>query len=656
MRTSQRILFFAILATVSVTYANSFQNSFHFDDFHTIVDNPAIRELRNIPGFFTDATTFSVLPANRTYRPFVSTSLAIDYALGHGYNPFWFHLSTFVLFLLQLAAMQLLFTAILNAANPDRKNILIAAIAVAWYGLHPAIAETVNYIIQRGDIFSTFGVIFALVIFVRYPRLRTTGLYLLPFAFALLSKPPALVFPILVYLYLFLFEPSVNRPWSRPLLQTAPSVAVSIALMVLQSAMTPKTFAPSIISTSSYVLTQPFVLLRYFGSFFLPIHLNVDTDLQPFPSVNLDAFLGLLFVIAILIVAFITSRRSSLKPIAFGLFWFLITSIPTSVYRLSEVENDHRMYLPFVGLVLATTWTATLLTERLASKTNPTIVYRTAAIVVALLLTGSAYGTLQRNKVWRTEESLWRDDVQKSPHNGRGLMNYGLTQMEKGNYPTALDYFQRAFVYTPNYPVLEVNLGIVNGALSNEPEAERHFLRAITLAPNDDQMHFYYGRWLFQTGRAAQAIQQLQLAIQLNPSRIEPRNLVAELYLSLGNPSAGQATANETLRIAPNDPGAAGILTRSPAQSCDYWLNVSLSQYQNKHYQASIDAAHRALQFNPTSELAYNNLGAAYAALGQWNLAIQNDQQALHLKSDFQLAQNNLAWALSQKAQASVTH
>jgi protein O-mannosyl-transferase len=643
LRTTQRILiFFAIIVTVSVTYANSFKNGFHFDDFHTVVDNPAIRELRNIPSFFTDATTFSVLPANRTYRPFVSTSLAIDYALGHGYNPIWFHLSTFVLFLLQLAAMQLLFTAILNAINPDRNNALISAIAAAWYGLHPAIAETVNYIIQRGDIFSTFGLILAFAIFVRRPRLRVIGLYLLPFAFALLSKPPALVFPILVYLYLILFEPEQDHRWSKPLFQTAPSIAACIALMALQSAMTPKTFAPSTISTYSYVITQPFVLLRYFGSFFLPIHLNVDTDLQPFPSFNLEALLGFLFMAALLLAAYLTSRRRSLKPIAFGLLWFLITSIPTSVYRLSEVENDHRMYLPFVGLVLSATWATALLVERLASKVNPTIVHRTAAVLVMLLLTASAYGTHRRNVAWRTEESLWLDDLQKSPHNGRGLMNYGLTQMSQGNYPVALDYFQRALIYTPNYATLEINLGIVNGAMNNAPEAERHFLRAISLSPNDDQTHFYYGRWLFESGRAAESIKQLELAKQLNPSRVESRSLLSQAYLSLGNAPATRASTNNS----PID----------TTQSSDYWLNVSLSQYQSNNYQGSIDAAHRALQFNPNSVLAYNNLGAAYASLGQWDLAIQNDRQALSLKPDFQLAKNNLAWALSQKAQASASH
>jgi protein O-mannosyl-transferase len=627
LRTAQRIFLLAILVAVSVAYANSFHNGFHFDDSHAVVDNPAIRELRNIPRFFTDATTFSVLPTNRTYRPFVSTSLAIDYALGQGYNPFWFHLSTFLVFLLQLAVMQLLFIAILDAVRPGHNNVLIASAAVAWYGLHPAMAETVNYIIQRGDIFSTFGVILALAVFVRLPRLRSTGLYLLPFAFALLSKPPALVFPVLLYLYLVFFEPVKQQRWLRPLLQAAPSIVVCVALMALQSAMTPKTFAPSTISTWSYIITQPFVLLRYFGTFFLPIHLNVDTDLQALTSFNPQAFLGIAFIVTILIIAAITSRRRSLRPIAFGLLWFLVASIPTSIYRLSEVENDHRMYLSFVGLALSVTLAAALLVESIAKRTNPTIVHRTAAVVALTLLTAYAYGVRQRNNVWHTEETLWLDDVLKSPHNGRGLMNYGLTQMEKGNYNVALDYFQRALVFTPNYPTLEINLGVVNGAINNHTQAEQHFLRAISLAPNDYQAHFYYGRWLFQTGRSVQAIQQLESATRLNPSHLESRDLLTEARLSLSH--------------------------AAPPPSADYWINISLAEYQNRNYQASIEASHQALQLNPNSELAYNNLGAAYAALAQWDLAIRNDQQALRLKPDFQLAKNNLAWALSQKAQNS---
>src|SRR5262252_4154635 len=89
----------ALLAgALLAAYANHFHNGFHFDDAHTIVNNAAIRELRNIPLFFCDATTFSSLPSNQSYRPLVSTLLAIDYRVGGGLNAFWFHLSIFGLF------------------------------------------------------------------------------------------------------------------------------------------------------------------------------------------------------------------------------------------------------------------------------------------------------------------------------------------------------------------------------------------------------------------------------------------------------------------------------------------------------------------------------------------------------------------------------
>src|SRR5450759_1841163 len=88
-----------LLVAILAAYANHFRNSFHFDDAHTIVNNAAIRELRNIPLFFRDATTFSSLPSNQSYRPLVSTVLAIDYQLAHGLEPFWFHLSIFALFI-----------------------------------------------------------------------------------------------------------------------------------------------------------------------------------------------------------------------------------------------------------------------------------------------------------------------------------------------------------------------------------------------------------------------------------------------------------------------------------------------------------------------------------------------------------------------------
>src|SRR5213592_2844852 len=127
-------------------YANHFHNSFHFDDAHTIVNNASIRELRNIPQFFRDATTFSSLPSNQSYRPLVSTLLAIDFRLG-GIQAFWFHVSILALFVALTLLVAFVIYRLLQGAGISLTNRWIALAAAAWYGLHPANADTVNYII-----------------------------------------------------------------------------------------------------------------------------------------------------------------------------------------------------------------------------------------------------------------------------------------------------------------------------------------------------------------------------------------------------------------------------------------------------------------------------------------------------------------------------
>jgi tetratricopeptide (TPR) repeat protein len=420
--------------------------------------------------------------------------------------------------------------------------------------------------------------------------------------------------------------------------------------MAFQSAMTPKSYLPSTISAYSYCITQPFVLMRYFGSLFLPLHLNADTDLAPFASLTPLALAGFLFVAMLVAAAWIAARTPVLRPVSFGLFWFLIASLPTSLYRLSEVENDHRMYMPFVGLVLAVAWAVFLAVEKAAAGVHRATIWRAAIAVSGLLLACYAYGAHLRNRVWRTEESLWLDDVQKSPHNGRGLMNYGLTLMARGAYPAALDYFERALIYTPNYATLEINLGIAYGAVHRDADAERHFQRARALAPSDDQTYFYYGRWLDESGRIAEALQQLQEAVALNPSRLPARDLLASAYLAAGDPEDARATANATLALEPGDAAARAILEHPAALTADEWINASLYQYRAGNYQACMESARQALKLKPDSEIAYNNIGAAYAGLRQWDLAIEYERKALGIKPDYALAKNNLALYSSAKA------
>jgi protein O-mannosyl-transferase len=318
-------------------------------------------------------------------------------------------------------------------------------------------------------------------------------------------------------------------------------------------------------------------------------------------------------------------------------------------------------------------WTLRLLLFRQTARltTNPLLV-RAGWIAAACILLVSAAGAWQRNRVWHTEESLWRDVTLKSPKNGRGLMNYGLTQMSKGDYLTALTYFERAETYTPAYSLLEINLGVDNGALGRDGEAENHFLRALQLAPTEAESHFYYGLWLKSKGRTAESIAHLETAVQASPNNVDARDLLMQTYFEQRNWAELRRVADDTLRLAPDEATAHRLLdaaqTReqqtsaaekqtSEAPTADGLINLSLQYYQAGRYSDCIRAAKRALELNPTSAEAYNNIAAAYNSMEQWEEGIQAAKEATRLKPDFELAKNNLLYAIAQKqrAQAAVT-
>ena len=594
----------AVAALLAVAYSNHFHNGFHFDDSHAIEDNIYVRDLKHIPRYFTDATTFSVLPLNQSYRPLLQTTFAIDYWLGGGYTPLAFQVDTFIWYVLLLGVTAALYFTITR----DR---WVSLVATSIYGLHPVCAETVNYIVQRGDLLSTLGVVAALVIYLQWPAQRRYGLYLIPFVMAVLVKPPALVFPALLAAYLALFDRRASIARS-----VAPAVVLTIGLAWWLSYMTPPTATTGASDGARYLWTQPYVAWRYLLMFFVPTGLSADND-WPLVSGPSDprALFGLAFVAAIAWVIWRSRRTEPTKPIAYGLMWFVITLLPTSLTPLAEVANDHRMFFPFVGLSVAVTVAAGLMLTRVVPGPSRSAV---ATLAVAIVLVAESAGVYARNEVWKTDETLWRDVTEKSPNNGRGWMNYGLTLMARGDYQGAVAAYDRALPLSPNYHLLEINMGIAYGQLGQAADAEQHFLRAISLEPLDWRSHRHYAGWLARVGRTPDALAHARISLELNAADREAVPI-----------------EQATVRVD-NTP--------------EYHLARSLAEYQMRRYRECIAAARRALALRPAYAEAWNNIAAAHNALKEWPQGIAAGEEALKINPALEIARNNLAYARRQLA------
>ena len=663
-----------------IAYSNHFENSFHFDDFHTIVNNVAIKKLSNIPSFFYDPGTFSASVNHRGIRPVVSTTLAIDYAMGNGLIPFWFHLSTFLWHIGLCIILFLLFRKLLSNLFEPNLVKYIALFGAAWFGIHTAVAETINYVISRSDVLSTYFILLSLYLYVAYPAKRKSYLYIIPAVIGVLAKETVFVLVILLFFYEVLFEEDMSLKdlfrktnFKRVLRVIGRLLPVFIAILIVQ------VYTLSRIAGQSasygmpnpigyYWLTQSYVWFLYFKSFFLPIHLSADTDLHVITTIwDTRIFTGVVFVILLLIIVFKTSVHKKTRPIAFGILWFAGSLLPTSLAPFAEVMNDHRMYFAFTGLSLSVVTTCALILERRWAVPNITKARKRLLFAFAFLVIGAnAYGVFQRNKVWRTEETLWYDVTQKSPGNGRGLMNYGLTQLSKGNPIVALDYFQRAQQLLPTYNLIYVNLGIASSALVKNIEAEQYFKIAIQLAPNEAASYSYYAQFLANLGKAEEANTMADKALGFYPFDDVALDAKMSALQSLQRWDELNAVANKKLNSYPGDPTAIEFLAKAkikePAvidtsrlkvtntpKTADEYLNLSLVFYNAGKFSECIEAAENAIRLNPNSADAYSNICAAYNNLQQWDKAKMACAKALTIDPTHRLAKGNMQWALTGK-------
>ena len=584
------ILALALVLVALAAYANHFENHFHFTDDRFILQNPNIRSLLNIPRiFFTED------------HPIVIASLAFDFRLSGGFQPLWFHISTFIWFSALLVLMFLLFRRILDG------NLWAALFGAALFGLHPANAETVNNIIQRGEVYGALGVVASLWLFIAYPEQRKRFWYLLPVVVASLANPAALIFPFILVAYIWLFERE-----RTPLGTTLPAFGATLVLGLLIWKLTPAA------STPFHTLAQPWAALYYFRSFFLPISLSADHGWDY--SGGLTVAAGVLFVLALIAGAVYTAQRREMRPVAFGIVWFLLALIPAAFTPSAEAVNDYRMFIPFVGLALAVGW---------ASSTDHRFSWSVKLWPAALvILLAAAIGTYVRNNVWHTEESVWRDAANKNPQNSRALALYGHSLVQGGDNTASLPYLQRAQELRPNDTDVEIDLAIANGGAGNDNAAARLFERAEAMAPNDPRPYYYYARWLKEKSRLGESRAHLETALRLNPAYLEAHELLARI----------NGAQDQSAGVKPGENVSPEALLNQSAEDC-----------KTGRYTECLAEAAQALKLRPGWAEAYGNISAAFLGMNRWDEGIQAARQALELNPYHQASKNNLRWALEHK-------
>lgn len=621
----------AILALLFWAYAQHFDNEFEFDDDHCIVRNGSLDTL-NIGKFMTDPSTYSVLPQNQAWRPGITILNSIDTIRSGGTpEPKKFHSHIFVSYVLLGVMLFFVLLYLLRKVLPESKWVhWVALFSTGFFWLHTANAETINYIIARSDSQSTFFVVLALLMFMYSETSRRYFLYILPMAAGFLIKESAIMFAPILLVYCWLFTDSFRK--NLPGI-TLTFLAAGI-LYAISHAMTPETWVSGGTDAFLYLCTQAFVIVHYFFTFLLPVNLSADTDMQlitnPFDT---RVLAGVVFIAVLLWLAFRWSKKKETRMASFGIFWFFLALAPTSSFvPFAEVLNDHRIFFPFIGLIMVVANGAALLYRRFETRSSASLARYGMIGLASLLLIGHTLGTRTRCAVWNTNETLWKDVTIKSPNNARGWMNYGLALMERNALDSAIILFNKTLAVSPRYVYAHINMGVAQARAGNDAVAENHYKYALELDSLNPEIYYFYGDWLIRKQRVKEGLALLEQGHTLSPGHSGINDLLA-----MWRGSNVVSPLQLALETADKNPTPENLVA------------LSLAWYNAGEYLQCALTAEKAVALKPDYGYAWNNICAAYNKLGEYEKAVEAGRKAVEFLPGDQLCIGNLAFAEKQR-------
>jgi len=431
----------------------------------------------------------------------------------------------------------------------------LAAFAAGLFLLHPLQTESVAYVASRSETLSVMFLYAAFALFL-YRRseaigwLESLGVLAL-FAAAASTKEHAAVLPALLLLTDLFWSSwrGVRRNWRLyAVLVVAAAAALRMVWRVLAGNNTAG-FSVEGFTWLQYFYSQCRAIWLYIRLFLLPFGQNLDHDFAVSKTpLDHGAIIGLAALLVAVGAAIYYRRRFPLA--SYGFLAFLLLLAPTSSFvPILDLVAEHRVYLPFIGLLLvvvefARRW-----------KAPPTRVAATLAGVLAVL----AVLTYNRSAVWGDPEALWKDTVAKSPFKARPHLQLGFLYFTEQRCPDALREFEAAARYgKPTYPLL-VDWGMTYECLGRHDDAIDR-LRQATLLRADAETWSMVAWAHLRAGQNVQAAQALDTAQRLNPAFAATYAYRGDLLAARNDSAAAVVEYRHALSLDPaNEVALAGL-------------------------------------------------------------------------------------------------
>jgi|WetSurMetagenome_2_1015567.scaffolds.fasta_scaffold04945_6 protein O-mannosyl-transferase len=592
-----------------------------FDDGLHIFGNPRMRAVskETVAGFWKKPYQNLYVPVSYTFWSLLAVIGKTD-DVNRPFSPSVFHLADLILHLINTL---LLYAILLRFVKKD----WAAAVGALIFSLHPVQIESVAWISEfRGLLSATFG-FGAVLLFLaetrreprHAPREETAAIAvssaLSSFLFlcALLSKPSAIVFPLVAAI--LSFHPGIRR---RHLVVLGTWIALALPIVFV-------TGREQASAGSLPVWLRTFVFSDAVGFYAsktaVPISLCIDYGRTPLAVMNNYVWLPTTMLAIGATVLALTIRKK--EPLAFRSFLVFVSALlPVSglvpfLFQDFSTVADRYLYVPMLGTALCA--------AALLSKT------RRRSVVV--LLGGWAVATVSAGErqlhTWENSSALYAHALKINPHSVLGLNNLGNAYFEKGEYQNALLSYKKAIVRRPAFAKAYYNCGKVFFATGNNQAAINFCARSLFYGPENSEVHELLGRTYSRLGQSRTAIDNFKRAVELGDSS-------AEVCVSLG--MAYRENGG-------HDSAAVWFLAAAGKSACPFALYnaIALEYAALGETTAAIHFFSKAVSCNPREVIARLNRGRVFKELGRREDAVKDFSDVIAVDPGNAYAQSQLA-------------
>ncbi|RJP23547.1 MAG: tetratricopeptide repeat protein [Candidatus Abyssobacteria bacterium SURF_5] len=598
---------FIILAVLVITaYAGMLRAGFVYDDHTQLEENVALRNLKNIPTFFTDpARTSGSMIFEEIYRPLRATVFAIGYQVW-GLNPAGFHAVNIFLHLLNTLLILVLLRRLIQSES--------AAFAAALlFAAHPALTENVCWVCSSSDLLCMLFFLIGLVAFFRFREEAGTkrkvfyALALVGLLLALLAKEMGVTFAAAVVV-IDLWREGWRKQTLRRWIEYAPLWLITLCYLVFRATVmsqfaqreawgaTPWATAGIMARGIKYYIR----LLLY--PFDLTIIPGVRIDI---PLTSVETLFSIALVAGLLVFAISFRRRFPVATLGIILFFVLLLPV-SNIIPIKAVVGDRFIYIPALGFVIVAGAFFGRLESICGGSRGRAALAAAGLIIVVFLL---SLNTIVRTVDWRDDFSLYKAAVDVNPRHPRPREMLAKAYFMQGDFEAARENSLEALRANPYTVDAHTLLGTVYLQQGLLRPAEQEFKIALELEPAAGDARTNLGIVYKEQGRLDEALAQFELARRHSPMVSEILNNIGSVLLTKKDTAAATEYLYKALEVKPDNWEAACNLT---------FALISLQKYAD-----AVQVARASLAYYPDEPELLALLGRAYSAQGDLQRAAQ---------------------------------